>query len=88
MAVLRTVLDEWNPDNPATESAMETLLLQVLREHGLPEPTLQHEVFDALGRLVARVDAAYPAFRIAIEYDSMQEHSDEFQLARDAHRRN
>ena len=27
-------------------------------------------------------------WRIAIEYDSKQEHSDEFQLARDARRRN
>jgi len=29
-----------------------------------------------------------PAMRIAIEYDSKQEHSDEFQIARDAKRRN
>lgn len=67
---------------------METLLLQALREHGLPEPAVQHEVHDQMGGLIARADAAYPAARIAIEYDSKQEHSDEFQLARDARRRN
>ena len=30
-----------------TDSEMETLLLQALREHGLPEPVLQYEVRDA-----------------------------------------
>jgi very-short-patch-repair endonuclease len=40
------------------------------------------------GRFIARVDVALPESRIAVEYDSKQEHSDEFQLARDAHRRN
>ncbi len=71
-----------------TESDMETMLLQALRRHGLPEPVLQHEIFDAAGHFVARPDAAYLEFKIAIEYDSRQEHSDEFQLARDATRRN
>jgi very-short-patch-repair endonuclease len=88
VAVLRRVLDEWNPESQATESEMETMLLQALRDHGLPEPALQHEVRDTLGNIVGRADAAYPAARIAIEYDSMQEHSDEFQLERDARRRN
>jgi len=37
---------------------------------------------------VARVDMALPEWLIAVEYDSKQEHSDEFQLARDARRRN
>jgi very-short-patch-repair endonuclease len=43
-------------------------------------------VHDANGLFLGRVDAAYPAARIAIEYDSEQEHSDEFQTARDARR--
>lgn len=88
VAALRQVLDMWDPESRATESEMETLLLLTLRGHGLPDPALQYEVLDARGTLVARTDAAYPAHRIAIEYDSMQEHSDEFQLARDARRRN
>ena len=45
-------------------------------------------MLDARGALIARADAAYPSHRIAIEYDSIQEHSDEFQLTRDARRRN
>jgi very-short-patch-repair endonuclease len=88
VAVLRKVLDEWNPESQATDSDMETLLLQALRDHGLPEPALQYEVRDAAGNLVGRADAAYPTARIAIEYDSKQEHSDEFQLEHDARRRN
>jgi len=43
-------------------------------------------VRDGAGHLLGRVDAAYPRARIAIEYDSGQEHSDEFQLAKDARR--
>jgi very-short-patch-repair endonuclease len=88
VAALRIVLERWDPDSRPTESEMETMLLQILRRNGLPEPVLQHEVRDANDQLVARTDAAYPSARIAIEYDSMQEHSDEFQLARDARRRN
>jgi very-short-patch-repair endonuclease len=85
---LRIVLDRWDPDGRPTESEMETILLQTLRRNGLPEPVLQHEVRDDQDHLVARTDAAYPSALIAIEYDSKQEHSDEFQLERDARRRN
>jgi len=85
---LRIVLERWDPDSRPTESEMETMLLQTVRRNGLPEPVVQHEVRDALDRLIARTDAAYPSARIAIEYDSIQEHSDEFQLERDARRRN
>jgi very-short-patch-repair endonuclease len=86
VAALRTVLNAWDPASRPTESEMETRLLQTLRRYGLPEPTLQYEVRDADGYLLGRVDAAYPSARIAIEYDSKQEHSDEFQRARDARR--
>ena len=33
-------------------------------------------------------DLALPKWKITIEYDSKQEHSDEFQIAKDARRRN
>jgi very-short-patch-repair endonuclease len=88
VAALREALERWDPASRPTESDMETMLLHVLRRSRLPEPVVQHEVIDAAGGFVARADAAYPAFRIAIEYDSKQEHSDEFQVARDARRRN
>ncbi len=88
VVVFREALGRWRPEQRPTESDMETLLLQVLRRAGLPEPVLQHEIYDAGGGFVARVDAALPEWRIVIEYDSMQEHSDEWALARDASRRN
>jgi very-short-patch-repair endonuclease len=88
VGALREALERWDPSSRATESEMETLLLQALRKNGLPEPVTQHEVTDAAGNFVARTDAAYPAFRIALEYDSLQQHSDEFQIAHDAARRN
>jgi len=88
VSALRQVLERWDPSSRPTESEMETMLLQVLRGNGLPEPVTQHDVFDDSGRFVARPDAAYPEFRIAIEYDSKQEHSDEFQIAQDNARRN
>jgi predicted transcriptional regulator of viral defense system len=85
---LRATLDLWNPEARATESEMETLLVQALRTHGFSDLVTQFEVLDDRGLFVARVDAALPESRITIEYDSKQEHSDEFQLARDAARRN
>ena len=88
VAALREALERWDPASRPTESEMETMLLQAVRKSGLPEPVIQHDVVDAGGRFVARCDAAYPESRIAIEYDSKQEHSDEFQVARDAKRRN
>jgi very-short-patch-repair endonuclease len=67
---------------------METMLLQTLRHGGWPSAIPQYEILDRNGVFVARVDFALPDLRIAIEYDSMQEHSDEFQQTRDARRRN
>jgi len=88
VAVMRAALEVWDPASRPTDSDMETWLIQVLREHGLPEPLTQFVVRDENGAFVARTDAALPQWRITIEYDSKQEHSDEFQLAKDSRRRN
>jgi very-short-patch-repair endonuclease len=85
---VREALECWDPSSRPTESEMETLLLQALRANGLPEPVVQYDVRDATGQFVGRADAAYPSANIVIEYDSKQEHSDEFQIGRDARRRN
>ena len=81
-------LERWDPTQRATDSEMETLLVQLLRELQLPEATPQYEIFDHAGRFVARVDAAIVRWKAAVDYDSKQEHSDELQLARDNSRRN
>jgi hypothetical protein len=85
---LAVSLERWNPNSKATESEMETLLIQVLRSHGLPEPVTQFVVLDEFGNFVARTDAGIPQWSITIEYQSWQEHSDEFQIAADDRRRN
>ncbi|MBO0979737.1 endonuclease domain-containing protein [Microbacterium sp. SD291] len=50
------------------ESPKETETRLVIVAAGLPEPAVQHSVFDS-GRFVARVDLGYPELRIAIEYE-------------------
>jgi hypothetical protein len=81
----RLVAARYSAPKP-TESDMETLLLQALRKAGLPEPVRQHEVWDG-GRLVGRVDLAYPDARVAIEYDSDEHHSGRWARRRDRARR-
>lgn len=50
------------------ESPMETRVRLLLHDAGLPAPTAQHDVFHR-GRFIARVDFAYPAQRLVIEYE-------------------
>ena len=85
--VLRTILQARDPNRAPSESEMETLLLKVLRDNGLPAPVPQYEVYDG-DRFVARVDAAYVDAQIAIEYESVQEHAGRRGLERDNPRRN
>ncbi|MET7971044.1 DUF559 domain-containing protein [Micromonospora sp. NPDC005305] len=54
---------------PLSESPMETRLRLLLLDAGLGPLTAQHDVRDATGRFVARVDLAWPALRVAVEYD-------------------
>ena len=87
VGVLRQIVALHDAEAGLTESAMETRLKRILREHGLPTPRFQHEV-RCDGRFVARVDAADPELRIAIEYDSYAHHLGREALVRDSRRRN
>jgi very-short-patch-repair endonuclease len=69
------------------ESPMETRLRLLFHVAGLPAPDLQVEVHDALGRLVARVDLAWPAARLAVEYEG-DHHRERDQFRRDIGRGN
>jgi hypothetical protein len=86
-AALRAVLDARDPTRALTESDPEMLLLQVLRDRGLPEPRTQYVVRHR-GRFIARVDAAYPEWSIALEYESFAFHTGKEALIRDSRRRN
>ena len=72
IATARSVLQRLDPALQPAESDLETLLLQVLREHGLPAPVRQHPV-EIDGRRF-RIDIAYPELRIAIESDGFTDH--------------
>ncbi len=87
IGVLRSLVGELDPLAGVPESAMETKLKQLLRRHGLPMPRFQYEIRHN-GRVIARVDAAYPEHRIAIEYDSYEHHTGKLAIVRDNDRRN
>lgn len=67
-------------------SRRETWLRMMLVDAGLPEPCLDHDVFDARGRFVACLDLAYPRLKIGIEYDGDHHRTDPVQWARDVDR--
>jgi hypothetical protein len=67
------------------ESPRESLVRLILVRAGLPEPELNSDLRDDSGRFVARLDLAYPEFRVAVEYDGRQ-HADLVQFRRDADR--
>lgn len=62
--------------NPLAESPMESRLRMLLHDHGLPTPVVQHELLDLFGLVLARFDLAYPAAKLAIEYDGEEFHRD------------
>jgi len=87
VGVLRKLLDERGSKHVPTDSETETRVLQMLRRNGLPRPVTQHRILDG-SRFVARVDFAYPEWKIAMEYESYQEHTGKLALDRDNPRRN
>ncbi|MCH1883116.1 endonuclease domain-containing protein [Agrococcus sp. ARC_14] len=63
------------------ESPRESLV-RLLVTGCLPEPTLQHEVFDPSGTFVARLDLSWPRLKLGVEYDG-EHHTEPEQHARD-----
>jgi hypothetical protein len=83
---LRALLARHDPRRRPPDSEMETLLIQTLRRNGWPEPVPQYVIRHA-GAFVARVDAAYPQWQIAIEYQSDEHHGGQTARYRDNERR-
>jgi very-short-patch-repair endonuclease len=71
----------------ASESPMETRLRLLVLAAGLPEPVLQYELHDAVGR-VGWFDLAWPAERLIAEYDGDQHRTSRDQYERDIRRFN
>jgi len=67
-------------------SPQETRLRLLLHRSPLPRPVAQHTIRDAAG-FVARVDFAWPAQRVAVEYDGVW-HAEPGQFAVDRRRLN
>ena len=68
-----------------SESRPETKTRLVLSRAGLPEPELNADLRSTDGRFVARLDLAYPRYRVCVEYDGRQ-HAQQAQFVRDADR--
>lgn len=67
------------------ESAMESEARLVMIDYKLPLPELQYPIYGANGELW-RVDFAWPEFRVAAEYESIEWHSGAAEMLRDKKR--
>ncbi len=68
------------------ETAEETALRLAIVRAGLPEPCLNWTLRSADGVFVARLDLAYPDYKVAVEHDGRTHAFDEQQFARDSDR--
>ena len=71
---------------PGAESRPETLLRLAILDAGLPEPEVNIDVHDALGRFIGRGDLVYRRWRVIVEYDGEQHRTDTAQFDRDIRR--
>jgi very-short-patch-repair endonuclease len=85
--VLRGVLDDRALGQARPDGLLEVRMARVLREHGLPRARYQYEVRVG-GRLVARVDFAYPEVLLAIEVDGFSVHGTPRAFQADLERQN
>ena len=73
--------------DPAAESPPESRVRLILVSAGL-QPVPQYDVRDAAGSWLARVDLAFPASRVALEYDGRAVHERADVFTRDRQRQN
>lgn len=71
----------------SVDSPMESRLRMLLVLAGLPEPDVNHEVFDEQGRRMYRFDLCYPDLKLIAEYDGRQHRDDLNQWDHDTSRR-
>jgi len=57
-----------------SESVGETRARLLFHDQRLPAPVPQYEIFDPRGHLLARVDFAWPAFRVIVEFDGQEKY--------------
>ena len=88
VGVIRPLLESRRRWDGATESALEDQFRRLVADWNLPQPELQHEIRDADGRFVSRVDFAYPESGLAIELDSEAYHMDRLTFRGDRRKQN
>ncbi len=86
-AVLRDLVDDRRTHKPFG-SRREAQVSRMLVAAGLPRPVPQHELRDEQGRVVARFDLAWPAWRVAVEFASYRHHFGRQAWRQDASRAN
>ncbi len=80
------MLEAWNGDALA-DGVAEMRVVRRLLAAGLPQPVRQYEIWVG-GVFIARVDLAYPEFRLAIELDGFRWHAGRRPFRSDRLRRN
>jgi len=85
---LRTALDDRLGDAPVPLSEWSRMVEDLLIGSGLSRPRLEYRICDDAGALLAQVDLAYPAHRVAVELDSVRYHLNRESFVSDPRRRN
>lgn len=87
VGVVRDLLEQRLLAGGNEESLLERRFIDLVQQYGLPAPAFQHELWHA-GRFIARIDAAYPDRKLAIEVDGYEPHSSPEAFQRDRTRQN
>jgi len=85
--IVRELLQERLLTGRPEASLLEKRLADLVRRHDVPTLVTEHEVWHA-GRFVARVDAALPECRLAVEVDGYEHHSSPEAFQHDRTRQN
>lgn len=85
--VMRQILEERLLLGGNEESLLEKRFNDLVRRHDLMAPVTQYELWHA-GRFIARIDAAYPERKLAIEVDGFSAHTSPDTFQRDRTRQN
>ena len=85
--IVRNILESNLLTMGKEESELENRFTALTRRFALPAFSLQHEVWEG-GRFVARIDAAYPELKLAVEVDGFEHHSSPDAFQHDRTRQN
>jgi len=86
--VLRRVLEEREFGDAVSDSKLEKRMATLLRRAGLPPAVFHFVVLTPAGLLLAEVDFAYPAVKLAIEVDGFGVHGTPRAMSKDFVRQN